>query len=60
MSNVDSLNKAVVFTLNVKKDLIAANAITEEEYALNISQIREIISYDTPTRLPGRPNYILG
>lgn len=60
MKTVDNLNKAVVFTLNVKKDLIAADAITEEEYALNISQIREIINYETPTRLPGRPNYIMG
>lgn len=56
----DNQNKAVVFTLNVKKDLIAQSVITEEEYALNISQIREIIPYDAPTRLPGKPNYIMG
>lgn len=57
---IDNQNKAVVFTLNVKKDLVAQGAISEEEYALNINQIREIITYDVPTRLPGKPNYIMG
>lgn len=56
----DNENKAVVFTLNTKKDSIASAIITEEEYAINISQIREIITYSEPTRLPGRPASILG
>lgn len=58
--STNSTNKAVVFTLNSKKDQIAKSIPTEEEYAINISQIREIINYDKPTRLPGRPNYIMG
>ena len=57
---LDNENKAVVFTLNIKKDSIAAAIKTEEEYAININQIREIITYSEPTRLPGRPSGILG
>lgn len=57
---IDNEHKAVVFTLNTKKDSIAAAIKTEEEYCINLMQIREIITYEEPTRLPGKPASILG
>ena len=39
---------------------MASSIKTEEEYCINLMQIREIISYSEPTRLPGRENAILG
>lgn len=57
---VDKENKAVVFSLNTKKDSIASSIKTEEEYCINLMQIREIISYSEPTRLPGKETAILG
>ena len=57
---IDKENKAVVFSLNTKKDSIASSIKTEEEYCINLMQIREIITYTEPTRLPGKETAILG
>lgn len=32
----------------------------KEEYAVSISQVREIIKYQSATKLPGTPSYIEG
>ncbi|MBQ3420705.1 MAG: purine-binding chemotaxis protein CheW [Romboutsia sp.] len=63
--NENFLNdKILVFSLSNKKDEVShkiGEDNDEEEYALNIGQVREIINYDSNiTRMPGRPNYIVG
>lgn len=57
-------DKILVFSLANKKDDISKKTMgdkDEEEYALNIGQVREIINYEPNiTRMPGRPNYVIG
>lgn len=57
-------NKILVFSLSSKKDDLSkkvSKSHDEEEYGLKISQVIEIINYeDSITRMPGRPNYIVG
>lgn len=65
-NNIYMNNKILVFSLSNKKDLLSQKTLYQkgndsEEFAINISQVKEIISYETGiTRMPGKPNYVIG